>query len=198
MSPPSTTDEPRGQREAGAGPPSGGSDGGAPSVLSSLPSTRPQRPSARRAAARRTAAGRGARGAETDAKSRAAAASSAKPAANGQAKPAATAAKAGPKPAKPRRRSAATAGSGQAKRTPPVTTAATARAKRTPPRPAEPPVPPQGFEAEEQIELGRSVQPPNGSELAVSLAELVGELAQTSLATGGRLLSDALKRLAGG
>jgi hypothetical protein len=59
-------------------------------------------------------------------------------------------------------------------------------------------VPPQGFEAEEQIEPGRSVQPPSGPELAVSVAELVGELAQAGLATGSRLLSDALKRLSGG
>jgi hypothetical protein len=59
-------------------------------------------------------------------------------------------------------------------------------------------VPRQGFEAEDAIEPGRSVQPPSGAELAASVAELLGELAQGSLATGGRLLRDALTRLAGG
>ena len=58
-------------------------------------------------------------------------------------------------------------------------------------------MPPQGFEAEETIEPGRPVQPPSGPELVASVAELLGELAQTGLATGGRLLSDALKRLPG-
>jgi len=58
-------------------------------------------------------------------------------------------------------------------------------------------VPPQGFEAEEQIEPGRSVQPPSGPELAASVVELLGELAQTGLSAGGRLLKDALGRLSG-
>ncbi|MFI5004324.1 MAG: hypothetical protein ACHQE6_04850 [Solirubrobacterales bacterium] len=71
------------------------------------------------------------------------------------------------------------------------------RAGKTRPGLAEPPVPPQGFEAEETIEPGRAVAPPRGPELAVSVAELLGELAQAGLATGGRLLSDALKRLPG-
>jgi hypothetical protein len=64
------------------------------------------------------------------------------------------------------------------------------------PAPAEQ-VPPQGFEAEEQIEPGRPVQPPSGPELAVSVAELLGELVQTGLSAGGRLLRDALGRLPG-
>jgi hypothetical protein len=58
-------------------------------------------------------------------------------------------------------------------------------------------VPPQGFETEEQIEPGRPVQPPSGPELAASVAELFGELAQAGLSTGGRLVKDALRRLAG-
>jgi hypothetical protein len=41
------------------------------------------------------------------------------------------------------------------------------------------------------------VQPPSRPELAASVAELLGELAQTGLATGGRLLKDALGRLPG-
>ena len=59
-------------------------------------------------------------------------------------------------------------------------------------------MPRQGFEAEEAIEMGRPVQPPSGSELAASMVELVGELAQTGLSAGGRVLRDALTRLAGG
>jgi hypothetical protein len=62
---------------------------------------------------------------------------------------------------------------------------------------AEPPVPPQGFEAEEQIEPGRPVQPPSSAELAASVAELLGEAAQAGLAAGGRRVKDALRRLAG-
>jgi len=58
-------------------------------------------------------------------------------------------------------------------------------------------VPRQGFEAEEAIEPGRSVQPPSGAELATSMLELAGELAQTGLAVGGRILRDALTRLSG-
>ncbi|MGA2163367.1 MAG: hypothetical protein ABSH36_02730 [Solirubrobacteraceae bacterium] len=65
-------------------------------------------------------------------------------------------------------------------------------------KPSEPPVPRQGFESEETIEMGRPVQPPSSSELAASMVELVGELAQTGLSAGGRVLRDALARLAGG
>jgi hypothetical protein len=82
----------------------------------------------------------------------------------------------------------------------PAATAAkthTARARKTPLKLVEPPVPPQGFEAEEPIEQGRAVQPPSGPELAVSVAELFGELAQTGLSAGGRLLKDALRRFSG-
>jgi hypothetical protein len=62
---------------------------------------------------------------------------------------------------------------------------------------AEPPVPRQGFESESEIEPGVPVQPPSPPELAASVAELLGELAQSGLATGGRLLRDALGRLPG-
>jgi hypothetical protein len=104
---------------------------GEPGVLSNLPNTRPQRPSARRAADKRTA---------------------------------------------------------------------TKRTKRaTPPRtePREPPIPRQGFETEVDIEPGAPVRPPSRPELAASVAELLGELAQTGLTAGGRLLKDALGRLPG-
>jgi hypothetical protein len=120
-----------------------------PGVLSSLPSTRPQRPSARRAAARQSAAAKAERVA-------------AKPKRNTRPKPKPT--------AKP----------------------------LVAPKPAEPPVPRQGFESEETIEMGQPVQPPSSSELAASMVELVGELAQTGLSAGGRVLRDALTRLAGG
>lgn len=60
-----------------------------------------------------------------------------------------------------------------------------------------PPVPPQGFEAESEIEPGVPVAPPSGSELAGAVVELVGELAQAGLTGGGRLLRDALSRLPG-
>ncbi len=69
---------------------------------------------------------------------------------------------------------------------------------RVAPKLAEPAVPRQGFESEERIEMGRPVQPPSSSELAASMVELVGELAQTGLSAGGRVLRDALTRLGGG
>jgi hypothetical protein len=135
MSPPSADDTPKRPRRAAGQSLSTGAQR-EPGVLSSLPSTRPQRPSARRAAAK---------------------------ARQEQA-------------AKPR----------------------PAQTRRTPAKPTEPPVPRQGFEAEEEIPQGRSVQPPSGSELASSVAELFGELAQAGLSTGGRLLKDALTRLSSG
>jgi len=55
--------------------------------------------------------------------------------------------------------------------------------------------PRQGFEAESDVELGKTVQPPGGAELAASVLELAGELAQSGLTSGGRLLKDALSRL---
>lgn len=101
--------------------------------MSSLPKTRPQRPSARRDAARSKAA-----------------------------------AKPKPKPTpKPKR---------------------TAKAKAEPPR-----APRQGFEAESDVETGKAVQPPGGVELAASVVELLGELAQSGLNSGARMLKDALR-----
>jgi hypothetical protein len=70
-------------------------------------------------------------------------------------------------------------------------------AKRTPaPTKTEPlRAPRQGFEAESDVEPGKTVQPPGGAELAASVVELIGELAQSGLSGGGRLLKDALGRL---
>ncbi len=163
MSPPSREKRSRGPRRAGATspptnptPPAPGG-GAEPGVLSSLPSTRPQRPSARRAAARKSAAAQAERGSVPSPK-------------RGEGKPK------------------------RAVRTVPAP-AAKPRVTR---KPAEPAVPRQGFESEETIEMGHSVQPPSGSELAASMVELVGELAQTGLSAGGHVLRDALTRLAGG
>jgi hypothetical protein len=124
-------------------------------VLSNLPSTRPQRPSARRAAAKR--AGSAAAKPATRPAAKRAAGSAAKRAASVSTKPA------------PSRRS----------------------------QPVEPLVPPQGFETEGEITPGVPVDPPSGHELAASAVDLLGELAQAGLASGGRLLKDALARLPG-
>jgi hypothetical protein len=72
------------------------------------------------------------------------------------------------------------------------------RAKATKAKPspkAEPPVPKQGYEPEEEIELGATVNPPSGTELVESVADLVGELANSGLAAGERLLKDAFSLL---
>ncbi|HEY7831702.1 MAG TPA: hypothetical protein VIC06_14160 [Solirubrobacteraceae bacterium] len=45
------------------------------------------------------------------------------------------------------------------------------------------------------MDANKPVQPPGGAELAASVVELIGELAQTGLTSGGRLLKDALSRL---
>ena len=81
-----------------------------------------------------------------------------------------------------------------------ITQEAIREARRPPrrrPQPIEPAVPPQGFETEAEIAPGVPLEPPSRPELAASVAELLGELAQSGLATGGRLLKDALGRLPG-
>jgi hypothetical protein len=208
MNPPST-DTPRDTPgRSNERPPSKAAE---PGVLSSLPSTRPQRPSARRSAARQTAARQtAARADRTDANSSVANSSGRAPkkprkqqvgrvAAAGRATPKVSRTTAGAEQATPKV-SPTTSGPTQAT---PKVSRATARAGRAAPeilrapRVAEASVPPQGFEAEEEIQAGHSVQPPSGSELASSLADLFGELAQASLSAGGRLLKDAFKRLPG-
>lgn len=62
-------------------------------------------------------------------------------------------------------------------------------------KPAEPPTPKQGYEPEEELELGKSVSPPSGAELVESVADIVGELANSGLTAGGRLLKDAFSLL---
>jgi hypothetical protein len=67
--------------------------------------------------------------------------------------------------------------------------------KRSAPKAEPPRAPRQGFEAESDVELGKTVQPPGSAELAASVVELMGELAQSGLTSGGKLLKDALSRL---
>jgi hypothetical protein len=158
------------QRSGGAGKTSAETSApNEPGVLTSLPSTRPQRASARRAGARRPTAGRPVPG-------RAANASEA----------GGTSAE---RPAKSRPRGTTKA--------PPKTARVPPKTAGIPSRPPEPPVPRQGFEAEEDIKPGVPVQPPGNAELAASAVELVGELAQAGLSAGGRLLKEALARLPG-
>jgi len=63
-------------------------------------------------------------------------------------------------------------------------------------RTSDEPVPRQGFEAEPDS-LGGPVQPPGGTELIASAAELAGELAKAGVTAGARLVKDLLSRLPG-
>lgn len=136
-----------------------------PGVMSSLPKTRPQRPSARRASARQAATTRSE-----------AADDSAPPARSTQPKTA------------DKKRPTAKAEPPRAPRQGPKTTRRSVQANT-------PRAPRQGFEAESEIQTGSPVAPPNGVELAASVVELLGELAQGGLKSGERLLRDALDRL---
>jgi hypothetical protein len=176
-------------------------DGG---ILAALPRTRPQR-----ATARRTAARSGGRdkplAKETSATARTSNRQKPKPAETTKRKPATTtrqkpaiaptrAAKAASAPGKPAARTANTTAK-------PDTQAAKTRvrtARRTvkaPTKPVEPPTPKQGYEPEEEVELGATVHPPSGAELVESVADIVGEMAGSSLAAGGRLLKDVFSLL---
>jgi hypothetical protein len=182
-------------------------DGG---ILAALPRTRPQRATARRTAARgdgpskalatktsvRARAGKGQkqRPAKTQ---KPAETTERKPVTTARRKPTSTttrAAKAASAPAKPSTRAAnATAKSAtQAAKTPARTSKRTVKA---PTKSVEPPTPKQGYEPEEEVELGATVHPPSGAELVESVADIVGELAGSSLAAGGRLLKDAFSLL---
>jgi hypothetical protein len=68
-------------------------------------------------------------------------------------------------------------------------------AKKPPLKPAEARAPKQGYEPEEEVELGATVHPPSGVELVESVADIFGELANSSLTAGGRLLKDAFSLL---
>jgi hypothetical protein len=59
----------------------------------------------------------------------------------------------------------------------------------------EPPAPKQGYEPEDELDLGASVSPPGAAEVAESLIEIAGELAGAGVSAARRLLSDALSPL---
>jgi hypothetical protein len=139
--------------DANSTPPAGEGEQG---ILASLPHTRPQRPSARRAAARASAVKR-------------ASATSGKEA----------------KPAQPKRPRPKATRAGRA----PKATSAKAPDPLRAPR--------QGFESESEPQPGKSVAPPSSAELAASVVELLGELAQSGLTSGGRMLRETLGRLPG-
>jgi hypothetical protein len=155
-------------------------------VLAALPRTRPQRASARRAAAR------AARPSGATAATRA---GDAPDAAN--APDAAHSAHA----AEPIKASTARRPGGRRKAAakPAATPANQPASRRRAPSvrtPASERVPRQGFEAEPDSLRG-PVQPPGGTELIASAAELAGELAKSGVTTGARVLKDFLGRLPG-
>ncbi|HXC23603.1 MAG TPA: hypothetical protein VNU28_03375, partial [Solirubrobacteraceae bacterium] len=68
----------------------------------------------------------------------------------------------------------------ETKRSRPSRTAEARTAKAKAARAArDPPAPRQGYEPEEEVELGTTVNPPSGVELAESVADIVGELANS-------------------
>jgi hypothetical protein len=160
-------------------------------VLAALPRARPQRASARRAAARAgttktNPAAKTDLGAKTSPTARARPATKTSPAAKtGPAAKKSPATKTKPVRTRTVKRPAAIEK--------PVSTRK--RVAKPSAKPAEPPVPKQGYEPEDELELGKTVQPPSGVELAEWVADIVGELASSSLAAGGRLLKDAFSLL---
>ncbi len=187
-------------------------------VLAALPRTRPQRASARRAAARgkaskseTAAAGmhEDARTAPRDDGKRST--SHAREGVAGQPKVASAPTSEGKAARKSppgissaqktqRKTTRGRVGAAQSKKTEPRAGATHTRAghpkrKPSPPAPTEPRAPKQGYEPEEELELGHTVNPPSGAELVESLADIVGELAGTGLTAGGRLLKDAFSIL---
>jgi len=85
--------------------------------------------------------------------------------------------------------------SGASKRSPRARTGTRkSSAARTPA--ARLPLPPQGFETEDEARIGKTVEPPSRFELATSLVELAGEgveeLVKASLSAGGSLIKRTL------
>jgi hypothetical protein len=165
---------------------------GTQGVLANLPRTRPQRSSARRTAARlQTAAAQGADAAESTPPATRAKAKSRKATSTRRAVASGTA-----------RRAPATGASAAAPKTAkgskPAAKASAAKRRPTTPRRApgatEEQVPLQGFESEMDRASG-PVEPPGGTELVATAAEILGEIAKAGLSTGERLLRDALTRL---
>jgi hypothetical protein len=177
-------------------------------VLAALPRTRPQRASARRVAAREgaksetTAAGARSPAKRKVEKSKAAtepsnsgarASKATKPPgsarANKATKPLGSGARANKATTKPpsSARASKTTTKPPARRTEATKARAANRAKKP-----EPPTPRQGYEPEDEIELGKTVDPPSGGELIESLADIFGELASAGATAGARVLKDAL------
>jgi hypothetical protein len=145
-------------------------------ILAALPRSRPQRASPRRAAARNST---GVSAKATTPKAATpvnAPAAAAKPSVKRPATARATTKKA---PTKQK----------------PTSSAVKRRAAKPVVKPVDPPAPKQGYEPEEEFELGATVNPPNGVELVESVADIVGELANSGLVAGGRLLKDAFSLL---
>lgn len=178
-------------------------------VLAALPRTRPQRASPRRAAARTRAGKASSESADastaTGTHAPASASTSKSPSeTNRRTKPARkvtpTKVKAKPSTAKAKPKITKTKSSeakpSEAKPTPLKAKAASPKTKTAPiKKPAEAPAPKQGYEPEEDVELGKTINPPGGVELVESVADIFGELANSSLAAGGRILKDAFSLL---
>lgn len=166
--------------EAGEGGPAAQDAPGG--VLGALPKTRPQRASARRAGERAKRAKQPA-----DAKQPANARRPARAKRATAAKQTAVAAE-GTKASSPNaKRRAATEDKPASRRN----TAARTASSRT----ERPKAPKQGYEPEEEVELGRTVNPPSPTEVAESVADILVELASAGLKTGGRVLRDVFAPL---
>ncbi len=170
-------------------------------ILAALPRARPQRASARRAAARSGAATR-TKSTRANAATKPVRAAAATRAGAGKESPSDKQPATARKPvtgAKPARKPIGTKKPAAIKKPAATKKPADAKksgnAKRRIAKPTEPPVPKQGYEPEEEVELGATVHPPSGAELVESVADIVGELAGSSLAAGGRLLKDAFSLL---
>jgi hypothetical protein len=178
-----------------------GAENGA-GVLANLPRTRPQRASARRTAARRAGAGtqqaprpakaggtrkasKTVKAAESNGRAATSPKTAAKPKAKTGTKATATAKRSAPASTRARR-PAAVPPKAAAKKAP--------RPRRTARPPVAEPVPRQGFESEEERATG-AVQPPGGTELVSTAAEILGELTKAGISGGERLLRDVLSRL---
>jgi hypothetical protein len=158
------------------------------SVLGSLPRTRPQRASARRASSqpKRTSAK-----ASSAAPKRSAAK---KPTAKGKG-PAGKTADGKPQGASGRRGARTQTESVASARRASPTPRRRPERKQPPPLPQRPRAPKQGYEPEEDLDLGRTVNPPSPVELAESVADIFIELASASFKSGGRVLKDVLSPL---
>ncbi|HXB15505.1 MAG TPA: hypothetical protein VNV44_07145 [Solirubrobacteraceae bacterium] len=141
-------------------------------VLANLPRTRPQRASPRRAAARRATAEEDQAAANGNGRAKRPTAKNTS-AAKGSARRSAAASPRGAKPAKTTR--------------PP-------RAAKGSRRRAGEAVPRQGYESVEERATG-PVQPPGGTELLGTAAEVVSELAKAGVSGGERVLRDLFSRL---